>query len=1171
MDVRRMSLRGFVVTAFVLIAAIQMCCAANLLTNPGFESIVWFEAPGYGVYPNIAGWNFECDTPNSEGACFGTGLNFFPNRTGNNNLVYINWTGKVAAVETGYLRVYQDVAVSPGSLYRASVWVKTTNVGGWIPPVFGDTATDSAGLKIIEMRADNTVVYQRPKQEIKAATNAWVQVSDEFTASSETVKVRFMLDTVSAAQYNCCPVGSWVQYDDCILDAPAPPAALSGTVTSAGSDLPGVSVEAQGKNDVTSSSGSYSIAGLDSSLTTVRAGKAGYFAQRKSRTLASGVTTVLDFDLTQIGDNLLVNAGFDDGWNTGWKTRVVGAAEVQSESWSYQWGPIEGIKPLVFYDSGEEGVALLGHAAGTEARIFQSPTVVPGAEYIVRCRFHATEDTRAGLPPSAWGDPNDDHRAALYVQEYDKFGAPIGTERRAYADETKDWETLEMTFTADSQARFVEIGGWASFVNIYDLNLERATFDSFELNGLAGTPMPPLYGKVTSGDIPLPGAFVELVGTVYATVTEEDGYWSVNVPAGSYTIRVGKPGYYTQGKTRTAPATCLVDLVPLNLLANAGFDDGGIDGWTRAWDQPGNSYIWPEQSRSDAQYHSGESAMFIAAMSGSATSRVFQDVPVRGGQSYIARAWMRPVGASWGWGEYQNSAFLFVEEYDALGNQIGATRTAGPTITPETVGQWQQIEMAFTSSSQIVKMRVGAEAFLSDTYSTGARVTWDDFELNGPAGTFGLHGAVAGAGGPIAGARVEANNQTALPQTTQVISTGATGAYSVPSPVFGHRYRVRASSPGYFAQQKSRIINSDLALDYSLVPVGGNLMVNAGFDDGLFSGGWKYIQFGGGGRAQGESFTALWSPHVYYHSGEEAMEICSSAGLDGGWIYQGIPVQPLSNYTASVWFRAGEDLRYGSSWGVPGDEQKGALYVEEYAADGTAIAGTQRLVYADETTDWEYLSADLTTSFQTASLRVGGYARMLDGYDTTNLARAIFDDFALTGPAASSMTLSAAKAKQDGFTVYLSGKIVSAEYNGFFYIEEPDRTSGIKVIGQASVGSVVTVNGTIGTVQGERTITAAGVTETPGVAPIEPIGLNNRALGEGLNPVGLYVTIWGRVQSADAANGTFTITDGSGAAIKVYGFANAGDYVSVTGAVGAELAGSSVVPVLRAVAVGQVE
>jgi hypothetical protein len=155
--------------------------------------------------------------------------------------------------------------------------------------------------------------------------------------------------------------------------------------------------------------------------------------------------------------------------------------------------------------------------------------------------------------------------------------------------------------------------------------------------------------------------------------------------------------------------------------------------------------------------------------------------------------------------------------------------------------------------------------------------------------------------------------------------------------------------------------------------------------------------------------------------------------------------------------------------------------------------------------------------------------------------------------------------------VGITGKVVSSAFDGFFYIEEGDRTSGIKVTGTAAAGDLVTVIGWLRTVNGERTLVSTSVSAAAGGTIPKPLGMNNKAVEgqSGLSGVGLYVTTWGR---ADTVGGNpFTLTDGSGASLKVYapsGYsATPSDYVKVIGALGAELSGADVVPVLRAVSV----
>lgn len=141
----------------------------------------------------------------------------------------------------------------------------------------------------------------------------------------------------------------------------------------------------------------------------------------------------------------------------------------------------------------------------------------------------------------------------------------------------------------------------------------------------------------------------------------------------------------------------------------------------------------------------------------------------------------------------------------------------------------------------------------------------------------------------------------------------------------------------------------------------------------------------------------------------------------------------------------------------------------------------------------------------------------------------------------------------DGTFVSTAGKIATtaaSEFSNFFYIEEADRSSGLRVAipAQAVVGLVrgskVDVLGTLATTaDGERqiagTVVVIGATQTP----LEPLGMPNNRLGGGdlgspplgqmgvtggfgLNNIGLLVKSWGEVTSAGA--GFVTIDDGTG-------------------------------------------
>ncbi|MBP6964414.1 MAG: PQQ-binding-like beta-propeller repeat protein [Armatimonadetes bacterium] len=162
-------------------------------------------------------------------------------------------------------------------------------------------------------------------------------------------------------------------------------------------------------------------------------------------------------------------------------------------------------------------------------------------------------------------------------------------------------------------------------------------------------------------------------------------------------------------------------------------------------------------------------------------------------------------------------------------------------------------------------------------------------------------------------------------------------------------------------------------------------------------------------------------------------------------------------------------------------------------------------------------------------------------------------------PPLAQMTLpdhSIAKAKSAGdddpIPESLTGKIVTAgtnQFSGCFYVEEPDRSCGIRVVptsGTYVPGDVVTISaGTMATSDdGERFIDEATVSVT-GSGEVLPLGLPNRDIGgcdfadgqtilqagvlngRGLNNIGLLVKTWGVVTEVCPAEHCFYLDDGS--------------------------------------------
>jgi len=149
-----------------------------------------------------------------------------------------------------------------------------------------------------------------------------------------------------------------------------------------------------------------------------------------------------------------------------------------------------------------------------------------------------------------------------------------------------------------------------------------------------------------------------------------------------------------------------------------------------------------------------------------------------------------------------------------------------------------------------------------------------------------------------------------------------------------------------------------------------------------------------------------------------------------------------------------------------------------------------------------------------------------------------------------------AKKLADGESVTLTDKILYLHAGFTGYIEEPDRTSGIRVEGLSDSCdyqdlTVDSLSGTMQTTpQGERYI-SLDTLSTAGSGYVGPLGANNAALSSDLL-TGLKVRVWGVVKSIDYIHTCYVISDGAkgSGGIKVFGQCPGvvGSYVIVAGA-----------------------
>ncbi|MCC6483254.1 MAG: hypothetical protein IT209_00275 [Armatimonadetes bacterium] len=134
-----------------------------------------------------------------------------------------------------------------------------------------------------------------------------------------------------------------------------------------------------------------------------------------------------------------------------------------------------------------------------------------------------------------------------------------------------------------------------------------------------------------------------------------------------------------------------------------------------------------------------------------------------------------------------------------------------------------------------------------------------------------------------------------------------------------------------------------------------------------------------------------------------------------------------------------------------------------------------------------------------------------------------------------------AKAFADGETVSLSAKPVTASTGQSYWIEEPDRSSALRVMSGTlpPIGSLRNVTGTISTVDGERRLQVISEVQAGGSNPVEALGMNNARVGGGdlnnyspgieggvgLNNIGLLARVWGTLGAVQ--DGAFYVDDGS--------------------------------------------
>lgn len=278
-------------------------------------------------------------------------------------------------------------------------------------------------------------------------------------------------------------------------------------------------------------------------------------------------------------------------------------------------------------------------------------------------------------------------------------------------------------------------------------------------------------------------------------------------------------------------------------------------------------------------------------------------------------------------------------------------------------------------------------------------------------------------------------------------------------------------------------------------------------------------------------------------------------------------------------------------------DASGQLHAEWNASEGES--GIEEYQYAIGTSpenigsvlDWT--SAGTNTSITTTGLNLVANTTYFIGVKAKN-GVGLWSDVAVSdGITAATVvnTISEAKTLPNGSAVILKDKVVSADFDTFFYIQEPLAVSGETQYGGIRVnsdspdqGSKVEVGGIIQIASGERILTEASVS-TDGTASLPgPLLLTNLALGGsdlneytpgvtdgiGTNNLGLLVKVSGRVIGTPTSQ-YFVIDDGSVQdGIEVdssrlsTNLPSEGDYVTVVGISATKQIGSTLYRLVRA-------
>ena len=234
------------------------------------------------------------------------------------------------------------------------------------------------------------------------------------------------------------------------------------------------------------------------------------------------------------------------------------------------------------------------------------------------------------------------------------------------------------------------------------------------------------------------------------------------------------------------------------------------------------------------------------------------------------------------------------------------------------------------------------------------------------------------------------------------------------------------------------------------------------YDDGGIRLPWSWAPVGGScGQFAGYSMN---ESAAYARSGtRSAMLICTRGVCEHG-LMQRVATFSGETLSASIWVR-GVALGVATTTASIGIDPTGGADIFSPTVAWATFDVRNR-------TDWNRISVDATAASSSATV----FVRVSSGSDHNGYHTVYADDAAF----AARMIVrcpGALKTLPDGRTVWLEDCVVTGVFDGFFYVQDRARTSGIRVISGAavSVGQVVNVTGAMATREGERIVESASL------------------------------------------------------------------------------------------------